>query len=76
MEKCLDDFGEDGLSWACARCPKKRSDDLHPYTTKLIELYGLQRGGYPFAADDLTLDEWQDLGKIRQALEHQPTKAP
>jgi hypothetical protein len=37
----------------------------------MINLYQLQQAGYPFAADDLTLEEWTDLGRIRSALEQQ-----
>jgi len=35
----------------------------------MLNLYGLQQAGYPFEADDLTLEEWQDLGRIRTAME-------
>jgi len=31
----------------------------------------LQRGGYPFAANDLTLEEWVDLGMVREAISPQ-----
>ncbi|MBW2591840.1 MAG: hypothetical protein JRE58_02350 [Deltaproteobacteria bacterium] len=40
------------LEWACA------------YTIKLFRLRRLRLAGYPFAADDLTVEEWMDLGKI------------
>lgn len=39
---------------------------------KLLELRALQRGGYPFARDDLSLEEWVDLGNIKAALEPGP----
>jgi hypothetical protein len=32
-------------------------------------LYALQRGGYPFGKNDLTPDEWIDLGIMREHLE-------
>ncbi|SDP78019.1 hypothetical protein [Desulforhopalus singaporensis] len=32
----------------------------------------LQKAGYPFEADDLSLDEWMDLGRIRELLESKP----
>jgi len=32
-------------------------------------LYALQRGGYPFGKNDLTPEEWIDLGIMREHLE-------
>lgn len=61
-------MGAENLQWTCNRCPKKKAASLHPYTTKLLELYELQRGGYPFDKNDLTLEEWIDLGRIKEAL--------
>jgi hypothetical protein len=66
---CLDDYGDDGLEWACANCPKKRFEDMHEYTIKLFNLVALQDGGYPLEKDDLTLEEWVDLGRMRDVLE-------
>ena len=68
-EECRDEVGQENLEWTCKQCPKKKADDLHPYTAKLIELLAMQRGGYPFQADDLTRDEWIDLGRLKEALE-------
>jgi hypothetical protein len=28
----------------------------------------MQNGGYPFKANDLTIDEWIDLGRIDECL--------
>jgi hypothetical protein len=33
-----------------------------------LDLRALQRGGYPFQADDLSIEEWIDLGQIKAAL--------
>lgn len=57
------------MSWACSECPKARSSDLHPYTVKLLDLVAMQRGGYPLAANDLTIEEWIDLGKVKESLQ-------
>jgi len=38
------------------------------YTFKLLHLSALQKGGYPFSADDLTLEEWVDLGVLNESL--------
>ena len=64
---CAAEFG-DGLAWACRRCPRKRAGDLNPYTLKLLRCWQLQEAGYPIAANDLTLDEWMDLGIVRRML--------
>ncbi len=65
---CLDEMGEESLAWACAECSKIRRDDLEPYTLKLLHLAALQKGGYPLDADELSLEEWIDLGRIKEAL--------
>jgi hypothetical protein len=59
---------EPELAWACENCPKKKAEDLHPYTWKLLRLRRLKLAGYPFCADDLTVEEWMDLGKIEELL--------
>jgi len=56
------------LAWACEHCQKKSYQDLHDYTKKMLNTYGLQQGGYPFRADDLTLTEWCDLGRLAKIL--------
>ncbi len=66
-EKCLVENDGD-LSWACSNCPKKKESDIHPYTIKLLSLRRLQLAGYPFTADDLTLEEWGDLGWLNETL--------
>ncbi len=47
-------------------CPKERHADLHPYTVKLLRIRAMVEGGYPLQADDLTPDEWMDLGEIKK----------
>jgi hypothetical protein len=32
-------------------------------------LYSLQIGGYPFEKDDLTEEEWLDVGALRSCIE-------
>lgn len=32
-------------------------------------LYRLQQGGYPFKADDLSIEEWLDLGFLKESME-------
>lgn len=63
---------ESHLEWACAHCQKKQYTELHDYTKKLLGIYELQRGGYPLQANDLTLDEWRDLGRLAKILNPMP----
>lgn len=72
QEECraeIDD--EDKFEWMCNNCPKskQRSQDLHPYTRKLLLVRRLRQAGYPLAAGDLTYEEWLDLGRLEQCLE-------
>lgn len=69
-EKCILEFGEGPeLDWACQNCPRKRTEDLHPYTVKLLNLRTLRRAGYPLRANDLNYEEWLDLGRVCAALD-------
>ena len=70
--KCEEEFG-DNLEWTCENCKKTRSEDLHPYTLKLFRIRMLREAGYPFRANDITYDEWVDLGRLEQCLQ---TPAP
>jgi len=65
--KCLEEFG-DNLAWACENCDKKKFGGLAPYTMKLLRINHLQQAGYPLRANDLTLEEWYDLGDLKKAL--------
>ena len=47
----------------CRRCPKYRARPS-PYVLRLLRLRQLRLGGYPFAADALPLDTWEDLGLL------------
>jgi len=56
------------LGWACENCPKTRASDLHPYTSKLLTIRRLRQAGYPLEANDLTYEEWLDLGQVQEAM--------
>ena len=62
------EFG-DNLEWACENCQKMRAEDLDPYTIKLLRIHTLREAGYPFRANDLTYEEWLDLGRLEQCLQ-------
>jgi hypothetical protein len=66
--KCEAEFGAAHLVWTCANCPRARLEDLSPYTMKILRLADLQFAGYPLAANDLTLEEWFDLGRVKEWL--------
>jgi len=67
--KCRAEMGDGPeLEWACNHCPKKKAQDLHAYTFKLFRLRRLRMAGYPFEANDLTVEEWMDLGRIEEIV--------
>jgi hypothetical protein len=57
------------LEWACKNCPKRRIETISPWVWHLLWLRRLQRGGYPFEANDLSLEEWEDLGLANEVIE-------
>lgn len=65
---CVEEVGEEMLEWQCSNCPKRRWQDLSPYTHKILRLRRLQQAGYPFEANDLELEEWEDLGRANAWL--------
>ena len=44
------------------------------YTIKMFNLRQLRKAGYPFGANDLSLEEWLEMGKVEETMEWQ-TKA-
>ena len=52
----------------CAQC-EYREYEPSMWFSHIWNLYRLQRGGFPFEKNDLTLQEWVDLGVIRDELE-------
>ncbi len=69
IAECLEEMNESDLAWACANCPKAKSEEIHPYTRKLLNIRTLQAAGFPMDADLLTYEEWLDLGKVNQWLD-------
>ncbi|MCK9375512.1 MAG: hypothetical protein M0P73_05105 [Syntrophobacterales bacterium] len=56
--------------WACAACTERlRPEAVSPWTWHLVFLYQLSRAGYPFQANDLSLETWLLLGTVRRVLE-------
>ncbi len=62
---------QDGSFWqsSCRRCEKKKIGDVHPWALHLIDLRRLKKAGYPFDKNDLSYDEWMDLGLLNEMME-------
>lgn len=57
--------------WACAACEEYlRPEAVSPWTWHLLFLYRLRRAGYPFRANDLSLETWLLLGVAQKILEN------
>ncbi|RJR48277.1 MAG: hypothetical protein C4567_00170 [Deltaproteobacteria bacterium] len=57
-------------AWACSACEEYlRTEALSPWTRHLLFLYRLRRAGYPFKANDLSLETWLLLGLVQNILE-------
>jgi hypothetical protein len=54
--------------WTCRNCPETRFEDLHPYTQHLLCVRMLRVGGYPLKQEDLSIEEWLDLGFVERTL--------
>jgi hypothetical protein len=68
MERCRAVNGPN-LDVICAGCKRNESKQPGPWFQHIWFLMQLQDGGYPYEKDDLTVEEWLDLGEMRKALE-------
>jgi hypothetical protein len=58
-------------AWACSVCEEcLRPETLSPWTWHLLFLYRLRQAGYPFRANDLSLETWLLLGLVQKVLEN------
>uniref|UniRef100_A0A7C5EKS5 Uncharacterized protein n=1 Tax=Desulfobacca acetoxidans TaxID=60893 RepID=A0A7C5EKS5_9BACT len=67
-EKCQ---AEDGAfaGWACQVCREYlRVEAIDPWTWHLLWLHRLKKAGYPFRANDLSLELWLLLDLVEEAL--------
>ncbi len=56
--------------WACQECREFRQpESISPWTWHLMLLYQLKQAGYPFKANDLSLETWMLLGLVQQLYE-------
>jgi hypothetical protein len=59
-------------AWACSVCEEYlRPEALSPWTRHLLFLHRLRQAGYPFRANDLSLEAWLLLGVVQDVLESQ-----
>lgn len=53
--------------WACSNCQDYvRPEEISPWSRHLFFLHQLQEAGYPFQANDLSLEVWMILGQIKR----------
>lgn len=67
VEKCIKENGP-WLKSACKVCPR-RTVKGSKYVGYLLQLHQLKEGGYPFVANDLSVEVWSDLGQVTQFFE-------
>lgn len=57
--------------WACRHCTEFRQPEaISPWTWHLLTLYRLQKAGYPFKANDLSLETWLLLGDVANIIDN------
>lgn len=68
---CQDLKTVDPVLWdaQCKECGKGAGREISAFTSHIIKIYRLARGGYPFRANDLSFSEWQALGIVKDYLE-------
>jgi hypothetical protein len=55
--------------WACQACAEYlRPEAVSPWTWHLMFLHRLKKAGYPFRANDLSLETWLLMGLVEEAL--------
>lgn len=55
--------------WACQVCQEYiRPELVSPWSWHLLWLHRLKKAGYPFRADDLSLETWMLLGLVEETL--------
>ncbi len=69
-ERCREEIGsEKFFKWACEKCEKRKSAEIHPWTNHILFLRRLGKAGFPFGKDDLSMNEWLDLGLANEVIE-------
>ena len=69
QRKCRSENGA-FATWACRVCEEYlRPEAVSTWTWHLVMLHQLRRAGYPFKANDLSLETWLLMGTVRRVLE-------
>ena len=53
----------------CATCEAHAPFEPSEWFEHIFYFYKLQRGGYPFRRNDLSVEEWLGLGEMRDEIE-------
>ncbi len=67
-KECAKNSGEH-LALMCSQCEHREPYEPSEWFNHIWFLYSLQQGGYPFDANDLTIEEWIDIGILRSEIE-------
>jgi hypothetical protein len=54
---------------ACSACDKRETYEPSEWFNHIWFLMRLQLGGYPFKANDLSIEEWIDIGVLKEEIE-------
>ncbi len=58
--------------WACDSCREYlRPEAVSPWTWHLLFIHQLKGAGYPFRADDLSLEIWLLLGLVQRIMDEE-----
>jgi len=57
------------LAIKCAECDGAKPYEPSEWFTHIWFLWRLKKAGYPFAANDLSLQEWLDIGILEDEME-------
>lgn len=58
------------LKAVCKTCELSKGYEPSDWFNHILFLYELQRGGYPFEKDDLTIHEWIDIGIMKEEMDN------
>ncbi len=56
------------LTAKCAECDGREPYEPSEWFAHIWYLYRLQRAGYPFGANELSVEEWMDIGILRDEM--------
>jgi lipopolysaccharide biosynthesis regulator YciM len=66
QHKCQEE-DQEFAKWACNHCQDYvRPEQISPWSRHLFLLHQLKEAGYPFQANDLSLEVWMMLGQVKR----------